>query len=86
MKNITCYSNANKNTPYVDLSSYDNEVNMLGYIQHKLYLAGDEQRRMEDEGGISLNREQNTKVNRYFKASQRIKKLLFALGYRPSKF
>ena len=85
MKNTAYSFSYPQNTKTADLSSSEAGIDALSDIQHKLYLAGDEQKRMGDEGGISLSSEQNANVNRYFRASHRIKKLLSVLGYRAKK-
>lgn len=81
MRNIIKYSNGQ----HAPLSACDAGLGMLSHTEEKLHLAYNELLRMEDEGGIPLSGEQNAKVNAYFKASKRIKKLLFITGNRAPK-
>lgn len=81
MRNVIKYSSGRRAT----LSACDVGIGMLSHTEEKLQLAHDELLRMEDEGGIPLNGEQNARVNAYSKASKRIKKLLFITGNRTPK-
>ena len=76
MKHVKQYSSYNPDSLITNLSSSEIGVNILKDVQDNLTLAGEERLRMEDEGGIPLNTEQNKKVSRYLKGGQRIKKLL----------
>jgi len=76
MENIVNYSNAQKNALLAALSASEAGIGLLYGVQEKLRFAGDELQRMEDESGAPLNDEQAAKMNAYFKAKQRIEKIL----------
>jgi len=72
MQNIIKYSKG-KRTRF---SETDADCNIL-HVDEKLQLAREELLRMEDEGGIALTKEQQSKINAYAKARKKIKALHF---------
>jgi hypothetical protein len=76
MRNIIKYSNTHKNTLLAALSAQEAGIGLLNNVQEKLRFASDELQRMENESGIPLNDEQTAKLNAYFKATSRIRKVL----------
>lgn len=85
-ENIVNYSEGHGDTQLSTLSVSEVGIGVLDDMQEKLALASSELQRMEDEGGIPLNAEQNKKMNAYSKASRRIRKvLLIAKKLLPPK-
>jgi len=76
MENIINYADDHQNTQLATLSASEVGIGVLSDMQEKLHFARDELQRMENESGASLNAEQNAKADAYFKASERIKKIL----------
>jgi hypothetical protein len=77
MENIIRYVNGHQDAQLAAIAASEAGFGMLEDIQKKLCFAGNELQRMENEGGPSLNDEQATKLDSYFKASQRVEKVLF---------
>jgi hypothetical protein len=71
-----------KSINLVTLCATAKGVDMMEDMQKKLVFAGNEQLRMEDEGGTPLTRAQAIKVEACYKASRCISDLLLA-GHSP---
>lgn len=76
MDHIIRYANGHRDTQLVALSTSEAGIGVLNDMQKKMRFAGEELQRMEDESGTPLNDEQAARVDTYFKASQRIRKIL----------
>lgn len=76
MEPIIRYTTRYRQTQLITLSASEAGIGALKNMQEKLRFAGQELQRMEDESGIPLNEEQAEKVDAYFQASLRIKKIL----------
>lgn len=83
MANIIGYIHGHRNTQLATLSTSEAGIGALKNIQQKLYLAGEELLRMEDESGTPLNAGQITKVDAYFKESQKIDNVLQIAKSKP---
>lgn len=83
MANIIGYIHGHRNTQLATLSTSEAGIGALKNIQQKLYLAGEELLRMEDESGAPLNATQMAKVDAYFKESQNIDNVLQTAKNKP---
>ena len=59
-----------------DVEISEDEIVVLKTVQDRLILAGDELKRMEDEGGPPMNKEQASKAEAFSKAGAQIAKAL----------
>ena len=76
MQNLLHNCNAYYENPPADQTPPAFVLSALDNMQKTLRLSGNEQLRMEDEGGPALNDNQATQVDACFKASTRIQDIL----------
>ena len=73
MPNLVIHATHHQNAQIARIAASDAGIGVLEDMQEKWRFACDELQRMQDDGGNAPNEEENTKVDAYFMASQRIK-------------